>query len=326
MTLPRRQFLHLAAGAAALSVAPRTGWAQAYPSKPVRIVVAFGAGGGIDFHARLIGQWLTERLGQTFIIENRPGAGGNIGTEAALKSPADGYTLYLIFSSHMINATLFEGKLGFDFLQDTAPVAGIVRLPQVVMVNLSVPAKTFPELIAYAKANPGKINFGSGGAGTPGHVAVEQLKMMTGTDMVHVPYRGSAAAMTDLLGGRIQLNIFNADSALPQIRAGKVRALAVGSAKRLQILPDLPTVGETVPGYEASLVYGIGAPKGMPPEIIDKLNKEINAGLADPKIRARLQAAEGTPLTGSAADFGKLLTEETEKWAKVVRFAKLKPR
>ena len=326
MTLPRRQFLHLAAGAAALSVAPRIGWAQAYPSKPVRIVVAFGAGGGIDFFARLMGQWLTERLGQTFVIENRPGAGGNIGTEAALKSPADGYTLFLVFSSHMINATLYENKLGFDFLEDAAPVSGIVRLPQIVMVNPSVPAKTFPELIAYAKANPGKLNFGSGGAGTPAHVAVEQLKMMTGTDMVHVPYRGSAPAMTDLIGGRIQLNIFNADSALPQIRAGKVRALAVGSAKRLQILPDLPTVGETVPGYEASLVYGIGAPKGTPPDIIDKLNKEINAGLADPKIKARLAAAEGLALTGSAADFGKVLTEETEKWAKVVKFAKLKPR
>ena len=326
MTLPRRQFLHLAAGAAALSVAPRIGWAQGYPSKPVRIVVAFGAGGGIDFHARLIGQWLTQRLGQTFVVENRPGAGGNIGTEAALKSPADGYTLFLIFSSHMINATLYEGKLGFNFLEDTAPVSGIVRLPQIVMVNPSVPAKTFPELIAYAKANPGKINFGSGGAGTPAHVAVEQLKMMAGIDMVHVPYRGSAPAMTDLIGGRIQLNIFNADSALPHIRAGTVRALAVGNAQRLQILPDLPTVAESVPGYEASLVYGVGAPKGTPAEIIDKLNKEINAGLADPQISGRIKAAEGTPLTGSAADFGKLLTAETEKWAKVVRFAKLKPR
>jgi tripartite-type tricarboxylate transporter receptor subunit TctC len=326
MTLPRRRFLHLAAGAAALSAAPRIGWAQAYPSKPVRIIVAFGAGGGIDFHARLIGQWLTERLGQTIVVENRPGAGGNIGTEVALKSPADGYTLFLIFSSHMINATLFEGKLDFDFLRDTAPVAGIVRLPQVVMVNPSFAAKTLPELIAYAKANPGKINFGSGGVGTPGHVAVEQLKMMTGTDMVHVPYRGSAPAMTDLLGGRLQLNVFNADSALPQIRAGKVRALAVGNTERLHVLPDVPTVAETVPGYEASLVYGIGAPKGTPPEIINRLNKEINAGLADPKIKARLQAAEGVPLTGSAADFGKILQTETEKWAKVVRFAKLKPR
>jgi tripartite-type tricarboxylate transporter receptor subunit TctC len=324
MTIARRQVLRLAAGAAALSTAPRIAGAQDYPMRPVRIVVAFAAGGGIDFFARLAGQWLTERLGQTFIVENRPGAGGNIGTEAALKSPADGYTLFLVFSSHMINQTLYEGKLGFNFLEDTAPVSGIVRLPQLALVNPAGPAQTFPELIAYAKANPGKINFGSGGVGTPAHVAVEQLKMMTGTDMVHVPYRGSAPAMTDLIGGRIQLNVFNADTVLPLVRAEKVRAIAVGNVKRLQVLPDTPAIGEYVPGYEASLVYGIGAPKGTPAEIIDKLNREINAGLADPKIKARLAASEGEALTGSAADFGKLIAEETEKWAKVVRFAGLK--
>jgi tripartite-type tricarboxylate transporter receptor subunit TctC len=324
MTIARRQVLRLAAGAAALSTAPRIAGAQDYPMRPVRIVVAFAAGGGIDFFARLAGQWLTERLGQTFIVENRPGAGGNIGTEAALKSPADGYTLFLVFSSHMINQTLYEGKLGFNFLEDTAPVSGIVRLPQLALVNPAGPAQTFPELIAYAKANPGKINFGSGGVGTPAHVAVEQLKMMTGTDMVHVPYRGSAPAMTDLIGGRIQLNVFNADTVLPLVRAEKVRAIAVGNVKRLQVLPDTPAIGEYVPGYEASLVYGIGAPKGTPAEIIDKLNREVNAGLADPKIKARLAASEGEALTGSAADFGKLIAEETEKWAKVVRFAGLK--
>ncbi len=325
MKLPhRRQFLHLVAGAAALPAVGRIAWAQTYPSRPVRIVVGFPPGGPTDIAARLIGQSLSERLGQQFVIENRPGAGSNIGTEAVVRAPPDGYTLFLAYSANAINATLYN-KLNFSFIRDIAPVAAINREPLVMLVNPSFPAKTVPEFIAHAKANPGKINFASGGNGTPPHVSGELFKMMTGVNLVHVPYRGGGPALTDLLGGQVQAMFVAISASIEYVRAGNLRPLAVTTASRSDALPDISTVGEFIPGYEASTWCGIGAPKGTPAEIIDKLNKEINAGLVDPKVKARLANMGSTALPGSPADFGKLIAEETEKWAKVVKLSGAKP-
>ena len=324
MKLPRRRFLHLAAGAAALPAVSRITWAQTYPTRPVRIIAATAPGGGPDILARLMGQRLSERLGQPFVIENRPGAGTNIGTEAVVRAPPDGYTFLLVSTSNAINAALYD-KLNFNFLRDIAPVAGIIRQPLVMVVNPSVPAKTVHEFTAYAKANPGKINFGSPGIGTPGHVAGELFKMMAGVDLVHVPYRGGGPVMTDLLGGQVQVLFGSTSLTIEQIRAGKLRPLAVTSATRWDGLPDIPTVNDFVLGYEASAVSGLGAPRNTPAEIIDKLNKEINAALADPNMKARLADLGGTALAGSPADFGKLIAEETEKWGKVVKFSGAKP-
>ncbi|OLB72706.1 MAG: MFS transporter [Alphaproteobacteria bacterium 13_2_20CM_2_64_7] len=323
MKLPRRQFLHLAAGAAALPAVSRFAWAQTYPTKPVRILVGFAPGGGVDIMARLIGQWLSERLGQPFVIENRPVAGTNITTQVVVSAPPDGYTLLLVNAANAINATFYD-NLNFNFLRDIAPVAGIMRVPSVMVVNPSVPAKTIPEVIAYAKANPGKINMASGGIGGPSHVSGELFNMMAGVSMVHVPYRGAGPALVDLLGGQVQV-LFNSPPApIEYIKAGALRALAVTTATRSETLPDLPTMDSLLPGYEASVWYGIGAPKNTPAEIIDTLNKEINAALADPKLKARLADVGGTVLAGSPADFGKLIADETEKWAKVIKFAGIK--
>jgi tripartite-type tricarboxylate transporter receptor subunit TctC len=318
--LPRRQFLHLAAGAAALPILPRLAWAQAYPTRPVRLIVPFGPAGANDITALLIGQWLSERLGQQFVIENRTGAGGNIGTEAVVRAAPDGYTLGVFGAPSAINATLYD-KLNFNFVRDIAPVAPIVRFPYIMVVNPSVPAKTLPEFIAYAKANPGKINMASPGSGSTPHINGELFKVMTGTNMVHVPYRSAAAVMTDLLSGQVQLYFGTTASSLEYVRTGKLRALAVTIERRLDELPDIPAVAEFVPGYEASNWFGVGAPRDTPVEIIDKLNKEIHAGVADPKMKARLADLGGTPLLGSPADFGKLIAEETEKWGKVVKFS-----
>lgn len=323
MKLPRRTFLRLAAGVAALPVVWRIARAQSYPSRPVRVIVATAAGGGNDTVARLIGQWLSEHFDQQFVVENRPGAGSNIGTEAVVRASADGYTLLLVSASNSINATLYE-KLTFNFVQDITPVASIMRTPLVMLVNPSVPAMTALEFIAYAKANPGKINMASGGNGTPSHMSGELLRMMAGVDLVHVPYRGLGPALTDLLGGQVQVIFGGTTASIAYTRAGKLRALAVTTAARSELLPDLPTLGDFVPGYEASQWYGIGAPKNTPTEIIDRLNEEINASLGDPKIKARLTDLGGTALPGSPADFGKLIAEETEKWGKVVRFAGIK--
>ncbi len=323
MTFPRRKFLHLAAGAIALPAVARRAGAQSYPSRPVRIVVGFTPAGATDILARLIGQWLQERLGQTFIVENRPGAGSNIATDAVARSPADGYTLMLVAPANAINATLYD-KLPFNFIRDIAPVAGLIRVANVMEVNPALPAKTLPEFIAYAKANAGKISYASAGTGSQQHVAGELLKMMAGIDMVHVPYRGGGPALADLMGGQVHLFFGTTASTIQLIRSGKLRALAVTTATRSPALPDVPTVAEFVPGYEASSWYGIGAPKGTPAEIVNLLNKEINAGLADPKIKARLDDMGGTPLTGPASAFGKLIADETEKWAKVVRAAGVK--
>jgi len=323
MKFPRRQFLHLAAGAAALPAFTHVAVAQAYPTRPVRLVAPFAAGGGSDITARLIGQWLSERLGQSFIIENRPGAGGNIGTEAVVKARPDGYTLLLVGAFNAVNATVYD-KLNFNFIRDIAPVAGIIVVPNVMVVNLSVPATTVPEFITYAKSKPGKTTMASAGVGVPGHVAGELFKMMTGVDMVHVPYRSSGPALTDLLGGQVQITFPTAVASIEYIRAGRLRALAVTTAKRGEALPDLPTVGEFVPGYEASNWYGIGAPTGTPAEIISKLNREINTALADPNFKARLADVGGTALSSSPAEFGKLIADETEKWGKVVKFAGIK--
>ena len=323
LELPRRRFLHLAAGAAALPFGPHVAKAQAYPSRPVRIVVGFPPGGPTDTAARLIGQSLSERLGQQFVIENRPGAGSNLGTEGVVRAPPDGHTLLLAASANAINATLYD-KLNFNFIRDIAPVAAINREPLVMLVNPSFPAKTVPEFIAYARANPGKINMASAGNGTPAHVSGELFKMMTGVDMVHVPYRGAGPALTDLLGGQVQAMFPGMSSSIEHVRAGRLRALAVTTASRSDALPDIPTVGDFIPGYEASTWSGIGAPKGTPAEIIDKLNKEINAGLVDPKVKARLANMGSTALPGSPADFGKLVTDETEKWARVIRSAGIK--
>ena len=323
MKLPRRIFLHLAAGAAALPVTSRFAWAQAYPTRPVRLIVPFGPAGASDITARLIGQWLSERLGQQFVIENRPGAGGNIGTEAVVRAAPDGYTLLYVTTANAVSATLFD-KLNFNFIRDIAPVAAIVRFPYIMVVNPSVPAKTLPEFIAYAKANPGKINMASPGIGSTPHVNGELFKMMTGTNLVHVPYRSAAAVMTDLLSGQVQLYFGTTASSLEYVRTGKLRALAVTIERRLDALPDIPTVGDFVPGYEATNWYGIGAPRNTPVEVIEKLNKETNAGLADPKIKARIADLGGSPLTGSPADFGRLIADETEKWGKVVKFVGIK--
>jgi tripartite-type tricarboxylate transporter receptor subunit TctC len=320
MKLPRRNFLYLAAGAAALPDASRIARAQAYPSRPVRLVLTTTPGGPADIVARLMGQWLSERLGQPFVIENRPGAGSNIGTEAVVRAPADGYTLLLVAAGNASNATLYD-KLNFNFIRDIAPVASLIRGPFVMVVNPSFPAKTVPEFIAHAKANPGKINFASGGIGYASHLSGELFKMMTGVNMVHVPYRGQAPAMTDLLGGQVQVMFDSVVSSLSHIRAGKLRPLAVTTSTRSEALPDIPTLGDFLPGYEASIWFGVGAPRNTPSEIVGRLNKQINAGLADPKIKARLAEQGGTVLPGSPADFGKLIADETEKWGKVVKFA-----
>ena len=325
MKLPRRrQFLHLAAGAAALPAVSRIAWAQAYPSRPIRWVVGFVPGGATDIIARLIGQWLSERLGQSVVIENRPGAGSNIATEVVVNAPADGYTLLLVAPANAVNATLYE-RLNYNFIRDIAPIASISREPLVMVVNPSVPAKTVQEFIAYAKANPGALNMASSGIGTSVHVGGELFKMMTGINMLHVPYRGAAPAITDLIGGRVQVMFATLPSSIEYIKAGNLRALAVTTIKRSQALPDLPTVGDVLPGYEASAVYGIGAPRNTPVEIVDKLNNEINSGLADPKMQARLADLGGTVLPGSPADFARLIAEETQKWAKVVKFSGAKP-
>jgi tripartite-type tricarboxylate transporter receptor subunit TctC len=324
MKLSRRNFLHLAAGAAALPAVSRMARAQAYPARPVRLIVGAPAGGGFDIVARLMGQWLSERLGRSFVVENRPGAGSNIATEAVVKAPPDGYTLLLVTAANAINTSLYE-KLSFNLSRDIAPVAGITRVPEVMVANLSVPSRTVPEFIAYAKANPGKLTMASGGVGTPSHLAGELFKTMTGVDMLHVPYRGIAPALTDLLGGQVQVTFSSMPSVIEYIRAGRLPALAVTTATRSDELPGIPTMGEFVPGYEASQWYGVGAPKATPAEIVDKLNKEVNAALDDPNMKARLADLGGTPLPGSPVQFGKLIAEETEKWGKVVRAAKIKP-
>jgi tripartite-type tricarboxylate transporter receptor subunit TctC len=324
MKILRRQFLSLAAGAAALPAASRIVRAQTYPARPVRLIVGFPPGGSTDIVARLMGQWLSERLGQPFIIENRPGAGSNLAAEAVVRAPPDGHTLLLIFSANAINTTLYD-KLSFNFTRDIAPVASIVRVPHVLEVNPSVPAKTIPEFIAYAKSNPGKLNMASGGNGTPAHVSGELFKLMTGINMVHVPYRGAGPALTDLIGGQVQVEFDNLTSSIEYIRTGKLRALAVTTATRSEALPEIPTVAEFVPGYEASAFMGIGATKNTPAEIIDRLNKEINAGLADPKVKARFSDLGANVVPGSPVDFGKLIVDDTEKWAKVVKFSGAKP-
>src|SRR4051812_7338298 len=323
MKLLRRTFLGLTAGAAALPAASRLARAQAYPSRPVRIVVGFPAGGATDILARLMGQWLSERLGQQFIIENRAGASGNIGTEAVAKAPADGYTLLQIVTPNAINAALYTNH-NFNFIRDIAPVITVARLAYVVVVHPSVPATTIPELIAHAKANPGKVNYGSAGPGTPQNITCELFKMMTGVNLVHVPYRGGGPATTDLVGGHLQVVFCPVSEAIEHIKSGKLRALAVTTATRLDVLPDVPTVGDFVPGYEASGFAGIGAPRSTPAEIIDLLNKELNAGLDDPKIKARIEELGGTVLGGSAAAFGTIISEATEKWARVIKFAGIK--
>jgi tripartite-type tricarboxylate transporter receptor subunit TctC len=316
----RRQFLHLAAGTAALPAMSRFAWAQAYPTRPVRIIVAFPAGGPTDIAARLLGQWLSMRLGQEFIIENRAGASGNIGTEAVVRSAPDGYTLLMAVSPNTINATLYR-KLSYDFLRDVVPVANVAEFPLVMEVSLSFPVKTVPEFIAYAKANPGKITYASAGIGTPDHVAGELFKLMAGVDMLHVPYRGGAPALVDLIAGQVQARFDPLASSVEYIKAGSLRPLAVTTATRSEALPDLPVVADFLPGFEASFWCGVGAPKNTPVQIIDTLNREVNAGLADPRIKARFAELGGRVLPGSPADFGRFLAEDTEKWAKVVRFA-----
>jgi tripartite-type tricarboxylate transporter receptor subunit TctC len=320
MTFARRRFLRLAAAAVSLPAVPRIAGAQAYPSRPVRLIVGFPAGGSADIVARLIGQSLSERLGQPFIIENRPGAGSNMGTETVVRAPPDGYTLLMVSAANVTNATLYD-NLNFNFIRDIAPVAFMDRVANILEVNPSVPAKTVPEFIAHAKANPGKINMASGGIGSSQHVAGELFKMMAGVDLVHVPYRGVAPALTDLLAGQVQVLFDTVPASLPHIRAGKLRALAVTTATRSEALPDVPPVGDFVPGYEASSIHGIGAPRSTPADIIDRLNTEVNAALADPKFKARIADLGGIVAAGSPADFGRIIAEETEKWAKVVKFS-----
>jgi len=324
MKLPRRNFLHLAACAAALPTASRFAWAQAYPTRPVRVIVPAAPSGAFDIMARLIGQWLSERLGQSFVIENRSGGGTNIGTEAVVRAPADGYTLLLVGVPNAINATLYD-KLNFNFIRDIAAVAGIDREPLVMVVNPSVPAKTVPEFIAYAKANPGKISMASVGNGSVSHVAGELFKMMAGVDMVHVPYRGSGPALTDLIGGRVQVIFTTTSASMPFIKSGQVRALGVGTAARVEALPDVPRVSDFVPGFEASNFYGVGAPRATPADIIERLNKEIGLILAEPKMKARLAELGATTMPLSPGDFHKLVADETEKWAKVVKFSGARP-
>jgi tripartite-type tricarboxylate transporter receptor subunit TctC len=323
MTPHRRKFLQLAACAVALPAAEHTAWAQSYPTRSVRIVVPVAAGGLNDVTGRLISQWLSEHLGQQFLIENRPGAGTNLGTEAALRASADGYTLLIASSNAAINATLFE-TLSFNFIRDNAPIASIVRVPQIMQVNPSLPVRSVTEFIAYAKANPGRIAMGSGGNGSPAHVIGEYFKLMTGTDLTHVPYRGAAPAVTDLLGGQIQVAFTEMATSLGYIKAGNLRALAVTTATRSQALPDIPTLGEFIPGFEASQWVGLVAPRETSPTIIGKLNSEVNAALGDPRMKARFADIGGMVLPGSPADFGQLIRDETEKWAKVIRAAKIK--
>jgi tripartite-type tricarboxylate transporter receptor subunit TctC len=324
LKLARRRFLYLATAAAALASVSRMATAQTYPTRPVRLIIGYPPGGSADITARLLGQWLSERLGQPFVIESRPGASTNIATEAVVRAPPDGYTLLLVAPANAINATLYE-KLNFNFISDIAPVAGIIRFPNVMVVNPSVPAKTVPEFIAYAKANPGRLNMASSGNGSTIHVSGELFKMMTGVNMIHVPYRGGAPALTDMISGQVQVMFDNVPTSIEFIRAGKLRALAVTTATRSEVLPDLPTVADFVPGYEASAWYGVGVPKGTPDDIIGKLNKEINAILAEPKAKARLADLGASLLAGSPADFGKLVADETEKWGKVVKFSGAKP-
>ena len=324
LEISRQRFLKLIASAVALPTFARIATGQNYPSRPIRIIVGFPPGGAADVTARLIGQWLSERLGQPFIIENRPGAGTNIGTEAVAKSPADGYTLLLVSVANTVNASLYE-LLNFDFIRDITPVAGLVRGPLVMEVNPSVPATTVPEFIAYAKANPGMINIASAGIGTPGHMASELFQLLTDLDLLDVPYRGGAPALTDLLAGQVHVMFDNLPTSLEYIRAGKLRALAVSTITRSDTLPDLPTVSEFVPGYEVSSWFGIGAPRNTPRQVVDKLNAEINAGLTTPKLKAQLMDLGSSPLIGSPADFGSLIVKETEKWRKVIRAAKIKP-
>jgi tripartite-type tricarboxylate transporter receptor subunit TctC len=323
MKFLRRQFLHLAAGAAALPITSRIARAQAYPARPVRIILGFAAGGGGDVTARLTGQLLSERLDQQFVVENRTGANGNIATEAVVRSPPDGYTLLFISTADVLSMTLYD-KLSFNFIRDIAPVAGIIDQPFVMLVTSSFPAKTVPEFIAYAKANPGQINMGSAGIGGPNHLLGELFKAMTGVDMFHVPYRGAPPAITDMLGGQIQVLFATVAVAIEHIRAGRLRALGVTTSTRSSLLPDIPTVGESVPGYGASIWAGLGAPKNTPAEIIDKLNKEVNAALADPKFKARLVDLGGVPMSMTSAEFGKFVAEDAEKWAKVIRAARIK--
>jgi tripartite-type tricarboxylate transporter receptor subunit TctC len=324
MKLLRREFCRLAVGAAALLVISRVARAQTYPTRPVRMIVGFTPGSPPDTVARLMGQWLSERLGQQFLVENRPGAGGNIGTEVVVRAPADGYTLLLVGPPNAINTTLYD-KLSFNFLRDIAPVAGITRERLVMVVHPSFSAKTVPEFMAYAKANPGKVSMASPGNGTSPHVAGELFKMMAGIDMIHVPYRGGAQVMTDLIAGQVQVSFIGLVVAIEHIRSGKLRALAVTTASRTDVLPDIPTVGDFVPGYEASSFWGVGAPRNTPADIIDTLNREINAGLSDLKLRTRLAEGGGAVYAGSPADFGKFISDETEKWAKVIKFAGVRP-
>jgi tripartite-type tricarboxylate transporter receptor subunit TctC len=323
MELHRRKLLNLAAGSAALPVFSRFGKAQGYPAQPVRLVVTSAAGGTQDILARLIAQSLSERLGEQFVVENRPGAGGNIGTEAVVRASPDGYTLLMV-SPNVINATLYD-KLNYNFIRDIAPIASISREASVVTVNPSVPAKTIPEFIAYAKSNPGKVNMASAGIGTMGHIPGELFKMMTGVDIVHVPYRGGGPAIAGLLGGQVQVSFGALPTSIAYIRAGKLRALAVTTTQRSGALPDIPTVSEFVPGYEASSVWGVGAPRNTPVEIVERLNKEINAAIADLKFKARIADAGGTVLPGSPADFAKLIVQETEKWGKVIKSVGIRP-
>jgi tripartite-type tricarboxylate transporter receptor subunit TctC len=324
MKLARRRFLGMAAAAAALPAASRVAKAQAYPVRPVQLTVFFAAGGGNDIIARLMGQWLSERLGQQFVILNRPGGSGNIGTEAVVRAAPDGYSLLFVSTPNATNATLYD-NLGFNFIRDIAPVACISREPNVMVINPSVPVKSVHEFIEYAKANPGKLNYASAGIGTSQHMAGELFKMMADINMVHIPHRGSAPALTSVLGGQVQLMFVSMPSVLEYIRSGQLHALAVTSTKRSELLPDVPTVAESVPGFEAGPFYGIGAPKDTPPEIVERLNKEINAGLTDPKFAARLTNLGCTPVPGSSVEFGKLIAGETDKWAKVIKFANIKP-
>jgi tripartite-type tricarboxylate transporter receptor subunit TctC len=321
--LPRRKFLHLTAGIAVLPAVPHLAWVQTYPSRPVRIIVGFAPGGATSICARLMGQWLSERLGQQFIVENRPGAASNIATDAVVRAPADGYTLLLAGPSVAFNATLYD-TLNFVFLHDIAPVAGIMRAPNVMVVNLEVPAQTVPEFVAYAKASPGKISMATAGNGTSQHIFGEMFNMMAGVKLIPVAYRGGAPALLDLLAGRVQIEFAPISEAIGYIRADKLRALAVTTAVRSAALPDVPTIGDFLPGYEATAWYGIGAPKSTPVDIVDKLNTEINAGLADAKITERLADLGGAPLPMTAVEFGKLIADETEKWAKVIRAANIR--
>jgi tripartite-type tricarboxylate transporter receptor subunit TctC len=324
MKLARRTFMYLAVAAAAQPLVPRIARGQIYPTRPVRLICAFPAGGANDTLARLIGQWLSERLGRPFVVENRPGAATNIATEAVVRAPPDGYTLLLVAQVNAINVTLYE-RLNFNFIRDIAAVAGIMRVPSILEVNPSVPVHTVPEFIAYAKANPGRLNMASAGNGTSSHLSGELFKIMTGVDILHVPYRGAAAALTDLIAARVQVYFDLMPNSIAHVRSGKVRPLAITTTTRSGALPDLPSVGDFVPGYEVNTWFGVGAPRGTPADIVDKLNEEINAALADPQMKARLAELGGTVLAGTPADFEKLIADETEKWARVIRAANIKP-